>query len=558
MVFGIGDVRVAARGEWLLERMVATGSLVVRKLGGDRAGEVAVHRFLSSPYVSVEAIVGTLVARTAEQCRGRRIVAIQDTTEINYAGRARGRRGLGPAGNGRDPGFFLHPVLAVDLDSEAVIGLAGAQIWTRGATPAADRRGRGFADKESARWQDGCSAAATVLAEAAELTMIADRESDIYELFCGRPERLDLLVRAAQDRCLVDGGHLFEALADAAELGRRIIKVPPRRPGETARTAELAVRAGPVRLKRPKNRPAGAGLPDEIGLTLVEAVEIDPPDPKEAIVWRLLTTREAGDAAAAAAVIDLYRMRWRIEQVFRALKSDGMRIEDSQLLDAERLFVLATWGSPRRCARCSSSMPETAVRRPATESSTPRCSPRSPPSRARSKAGQRARRTRTRRPAWPSSPGSSPASAAGTATTNRQGQRPCVTAGPGSPLCCTATPSPQAKHFRESRSPLRGRWAGSPEGGAQGIDGRDRRRCDRVEKPAGQPPSALPGISPARGEITLLRRRLASSNGAKPGNLLISPLAGETGGSPEGGPPWPHPSASQTFCRSIWKVWWMP
>ena len=344
MVFGIGDVRVAARGEWLLERMVATGSLVVRKLGGDRAGEVAVHRFLSSPYVSVEAIVGTLVARTAEQCRGRRIVAIQDTTEINYAGRARGRRGLGPAGNGRDPGFFLHPVLAVDLDSEAVIGLAGAQIWTRGATPAADRRGRGFADKESARWQDGCSAAATVLAEAAELTMIADRESDISELFCGRPERLDLLVRAAQDRCLVDGGHLFEALADAAELGRRIIKVPPRRPGETARTAELAVRAGPVRLKRPKNRPAGAGLPDEIGLTLVEAVEIDPPDPKEAIVWRLLTTREAGDAAAAAAVIDLYRMRWRIEQVFRALKSDGMRIEDSQLLDAERLFVLAIMG----------------------------------------------------------------------------------------------------------------------------------------------------------------------------------------------------------------------
>ena len=348
MAFGIGDVRVAARGEWLLERMVATGSLVVRKLGGDRAGEVAVHRFLSSPYVSVEAIVGTLAARTAAQSRGRRIVAIQDTTEINYAGRAKRRRGLGPAGNGRDPGFFLHPVLAVDLDSEAVIGLAGAQIWTRGATPAGDRRGRSFADKESARWQDGCSAAAAVLAEAAELTMLADRESDIYELFCGRPVsgpgRLHLIVRAAQDRCLADGGHLFEALADAAELGRRSIKVPPRRPGETARTAELAVRAGPVRIRRPRNRPAGAGLPDHIDLTLVEAVEIDPPDPKQAIVWRLLTTRAAGNADEAAAIIDLYRMRWRIEQVFRALKSDGMQIEDSQLLDAERLFVLATMG----------------------------------------------------------------------------------------------------------------------------------------------------------------------------------------------------------------------
>src|SRR5215831_2722902 len=131
MPFAIGNARAAARGEWLMERIVATGSLVVRKIGVDRAGEMAVHRFLSSPFVSVGSIVATVAARTGEQCAGRRIVAIQDTTEVNFKGRSARRRGLGPGGNGRDPGFFLHPVIAVDADDEAVIGLLAAQIWTR-------------------------------------------------------------------------------------------------------------------------------------------------------------------------------------------------------------------------------------------------------------------------------------------------------------------------------------------------------------------------------------------------------------------------------------------
>lgn len=344
MPIAVGNIRVAARGEWLLDRMAATGSLVARKVGVTRAGEMAVHRFLSSPYVSVESIVETLAARTAAQCAGRRVVAIQDTSEVNFRGRAAKRRGLGPGGNGSDPGFFLHPVIAVDIESAAVVGLVGARIWTRDAMPAGNRNKRAFADKESMRWQDGCVTAAEVLADATSVTMIADRESDIYDLFANRPERLQLIVRAAQDRSLVQSGRLFGALVEEPELARRKVQVPPRRPGQVGREAELVIKAGHVSIARPKNRPASTGLPREIALTLVEAIEIDPPNPKEAIAWRLLTTHAVADAAEAASIIDLYRLRWRIEQVFRALKSDGMRIEDSQMLDAERLFILATMG----------------------------------------------------------------------------------------------------------------------------------------------------------------------------------------------------------------------
>ena len=39
-----GDARRAAVGTELIERVTATGSLVIRKLGATRAGELAIHR----------------------------------------------------------------------------------------------------------------------------------------------------------------------------------------------------------------------------------------------------------------------------------------------------------------------------------------------------------------------------------------------------------------------------------------------------------------------------------------------------------------------------------
>jgi len=129
-------------------------------------------------------------------------LAIQDTSEINFSGRDKKRRGFGPGGDGTTPGFFIHPVAALDIESEAVVGLVDAEIWTRSGARVAPRRKRAIEDKESMRWLLGCQTAAGVLSEASSVTMVADRESDIYELFVHRPERLDLIVRAAQDRCL--------------------------------------------------------------------------------------------------------------------------------------------------------------------------------------------------------------------------------------------------------------------------------------------------------------------------------------------------------------------
>jgi hypothetical protein len=70
-----GDARREEAGATLFERVVETGALVLRQVGGSRAGEMAAHWFLSSPRVTPEEILPTAAARTASACVGRRIVA---------------------------------------------------------------------------------------------------------------------------------------------------------------------------------------------------------------------------------------------------------------------------------------------------------------------------------------------------------------------------------------------------------------------------------------------------------------------------------------------------
>ena len=150
-----GDVRLDRRLDWMMERIVSTGSVVLRRLGQDRAGELAAHRFLDNDRIEVGEIISTFSERAGARCAGRRIIAAQDTTKINLSGRDRGRTGLGAGGNGDALGFFIHPVIAIDRDDEAVVGLVDAQIWTREDAALPPHRSRIFADKESYRWLVG-------------------------------------------------------------------------------------------------------------------------------------------------------------------------------------------------------------------------------------------------------------------------------------------------------------------------------------------------------------------------------------------------------------------
>ena len=86
---------------------------MLRKIGETRAGEVSVHRFLSSPYVSVENIVETLSARTSTQRKSRPLLTVQDTTEIYFAFLYKKRLYFLPLSNLKYLLFFIHPVISI-------------------------------------------------------------------------------------------------------------------------------------------------------------------------------------------------------------------------------------------------------------------------------------------------------------------------------------------------------------------------------------------------------------------------------------------------------------
>jgi len=307
-----GDDRREDAGIFLHARLVehCADGISVRRLGQDRAGEMRLTRFLHNDAVTIEEMVATAAARTATRCVGRDVLVIQDTTVARSDGGG---------------GLYLHVAIAVDAADGALLGLVYATFLTREHGRRATRSRRPIEDKESQRWLDGAAAAARVCAKARRITMVADRESDIFEAFVRRPQGVDLLVRAAQDRALEDGGRLFARLDAQRTAGRMTIEVPAK-PGQRARTATLAVRFLAVELKRPRNK-LRCDDPRAVSLSLVDTREIKARHGGEPLHWRLLTTWRVGDCSEALAVIGFYRCRWMIEQLFRTMKTQGFGIE---------------------------------------------------------------------------------------------------------------------------------------------------------------------------------------------------------------------------------------
>ncbi len=319
--------------------MVGRQSVCLRRLaGGARGGIVGFNRFLSNRRVTTAALIDGWSGSAAVACAGRHVLAIQDTSEINFRTTAERDRGLGKIGKGVGRGILLHAMLAMDAGAGGLLGLVSGRIWTRQGLVATPHAKRSLSQKESERWLTTAEAAKTHLAGAAMVTEISDREADLYAKWARVPDRaFHILTRAMHDRPITEGGG---KLSSAPLIAGGTTEVEVRaQPGRPARQACLAIRYGLVSLKRPKTI-RERGLPKVVTVSLVEVVETGAPQGGEPILWRLLTTHPVEDADKAWRIVRWYQMRWMIEQFFRTLKQQGLRLEDSQVETAERLSKL--------------------------------------------------------------------------------------------------------------------------------------------------------------------------------------------------------------------------
>lgn len=329
----LGDRRLNRRLTELAACFLLQPTASIPKACGSWSATKAAYRFFSNPDVNSQDLIAPHLRQTVGRIAGhQRVLVVQDTTGLNYGQRA----GLGLVGTGPNgaKGLWLHASMAFTPAGQS-LGLVQVQHWLRDPRDfgkARRRHQRALEQKESQRWIksfEGC----VKLAQATpgtQLINVADREGDIYELFhyaAAHPE-VGVLVRARHNRRTQKGPLFDELLRACGPAGVMEAKVP-RRPGKKARTAQVEVRYQQVSVCRPRTKK------DPINLWVVEAREMGKrPD---GIHWVLITNLEIKDLSDAQKCIEMYAVRWQIEEYHRVLKS-GCQTEDRQLETAEALI----------------------------------------------------------------------------------------------------------------------------------------------------------------------------------------------------------------------------
>lgn len=312
----------------------------------------AAYRLLDNPALSFEKALAPHLQQVQAACSAPgQYLLIEDTTLLDFSSHP-SLKGVGRIGDDSGRGLSLHTTLAFRVEPSehdeparlSLLGLAGQHRWVRspeftrgpGVRCGYEAKKRKFSRaRESQRW----GRILTEFPAAAvgnERIYIADRESDMYELFdrCASA-RCQFVVRACHNRALLDAaGPLFETVGQETELGRYTLSLRTR-PRVPARQATISVRSACVKL-RPPYRPGGTPPPRE--LNIVQAREVDAP-PGQGIQWFLLTSLDCKTCAQARRVIQFYASRWIIEEYHKALKT-GAGIEKSQLEECRRVEAL--------------------------------------------------------------------------------------------------------------------------------------------------------------------------------------------------------------------------
>jgi hypothetical protein len=332
------DRRLDDRADKLARQLSKNPCSSVRRLSGTSAEHKANLRFLNNEKVEEEVLIKELAERVGQIVTGRDVLVVTDTCEVNmsdHKGRLKPNSGLGRSDKS-DTGhcFKIHPGMVMDASSLNPLGFSWVKVFHRDEDmPYGKKRNykkQAIEEKESYKWIEVAQKSKDVLSKAATVTIIEDREGDIYEQFALIPdEKTHLIIRSRTTRNLANGSSLYSEVGDAPVAGEYEIDVPTdKRKGQYKRKATIELRFTTCEIKCPAIL-SKKGYPPSIKVTCISAKEIgNVPNP---ISWKLLTTHRVENFEDALQIVFWYTVRWYIEQVFRLLKRQGFGIEQSEL-----------------------------------------------------------------------------------------------------------------------------------------------------------------------------------------------------------------------------------
>jgi hypothetical protein len=335
----LGDPRRTKRIVELATALAQHPTAALPEACGSGAMLKGAYRFFSNDAIEPQEILQSHCEATYDRlCNVPLILAVQDTTEIDWTSHP-STKGLGPLGNPACQGLHVHSTLALTPD-RVPLGLLAQQVWARDANEEgkrARRKALPISQKESQKWLNSLEAVFTAQYECPKthFVSVGDREADVFDLFATeRPEGVDLLIRAAWNRCVAAPERYVWDTVVAQPAAKQLVLKVPRRGPQPGREANLTLRFCPLTLCPPRHRKS-EGLP-EVALWAVLVREVDPPAKVKPIEWLLLSTVAVHTVDDAVERVAWYSCRWGLEVWHRILKS-GCRIEQRQLATSERL-----------------------------------------------------------------------------------------------------------------------------------------------------------------------------------------------------------------------------
>lgn len=332
----LGDVRLERRARRVVDDLSQNPGGSIAQISGDWAATKAAYDFFNNDQVDSRQLVNAERQATLRRVSTHGLVlGVQDTTEINLT-RYKSIEGIGLLSRNEQKGFFVHSSLAVSADG-VPLGLLAQEHWVRTekADPKAKRQRqiqRPIEEKESYKWLKSFQQSTEDLPDSVNLLFVSDAESDVHEYFAlPRPARVDILVRACQNRRLLDSELLLWSSLRQTPLAGTVEVEVRRTDEQPMRTAHCEVRFRQVQI-RPSNSNRAKHLPrlKPISLYAVLVEETAPPEGTDPISWLLLTSCSVTTFEEALQIIRYYSYRWRIERFHFVLKS-GCRIEQRRL-----------------------------------------------------------------------------------------------------------------------------------------------------------------------------------------------------------------------------------
>lgn len=315
----------------------------------DWASAKGAYRFFDNNKASAERILAPHQQRTCERMRAHQLVFnVQDTTFLNYTSHpATQKLGLIGSKADGDVGLIMHSTLTITPEG-IPLGVLTQDIWAREA-PKLDaaeqrrqRRQSPIEKKESSKWLKALRTATALRPDGVDVVTVCDSEGDIYEMFQEVQDvEAKMLIRASQDRAVVQSGQLREVLSQRPISGYLNVDIPAQR-HRAGRTAKVEVRYGQVTLRPPyRAKSCHADLrPLQVYLVWVRETE-KPSDGTKPLEWLLVTNVEVNNFIDAVERIRWYRLRWNIEVFHKILKS-GCKVEDCRLENATALMRYLT------------------------------------------------------------------------------------------------------------------------------------------------------------------------------------------------------------------------